>query len=465
MRRSQIVILVCLLFTGLGTSVRCCQPQGAALTPRPKVVEVRNTARVPVGAVQVAIDSTLRNRIGVVVDSVEATVRRVVSDSAGRPLEIAVGVFTPPCRYRPEVCQALGHPEAYALRIRSDSLVLDGADTLGVVHGLTTLQKLLEVGNGSLPRGRILDWPDLAVRGVDVIAWRLSLDDFRREIELARRAQMNTLVVEIHNWVRFDSVPRLSGPRAWSTEEFLEGVEYARQVGLEVVPEVELLTHQEAFLGPSHPELLYNRDTYDPRKPAVYDSVVFPLLDQIIQLVHPRAIHIGHDEVAGVDGVRRSRPLPRGQQPLPASLFLNDVAKIHDFLSLRAVETWMWGDMLLDSASFPGMNPKNLHGTAAYAALLHRLPSDIVVCDWHYSDQTSIFSSADSIASAGHDVIGATWNRPPATRRFSAYIGRLGSHGRGMLATTWSDVQNGDWKDFEGILSTASEAFWNATTP
>ena len=48
---------------------------------------------------------------------------------------------------------------------------------------------------------------------------------------------------------------------------------------------------------------MFNTVSYDPRKDATY-AVVFPFLDELIEAVHPRAIHIGHDEAFRMD--RRS---------------------------------------------------------------------------------------------------------------------------------------------------------------
>jgi hypothetical protein len=108
---------------------------------------------------------------------------------------------------------------------------------------------------------------------------------------------------------------------------------------------------------------------------------------------------------------------------VPADLFARDVERIHGYLSQKGVETWMWADMLLDPAEFPGASSKHLHGVAAgYGkALRNRLPRDIVMCDWHYGDEQGSFPSMAVMQSEGFRVIGATWKREETTRNFSRY--------------------------------------------
>ncbi|ULA67604.1 MAG: hypothetical protein LZF62_240213 [Nitrospira sp.] len=65
-----------------------------------------------------------------------------------------------------------------------------------------------------------------------------------------------------------------------------------------MIPEIKLLTHQEKFFQRRFPTVMFNSVSYDPRKDATY-AVVLPFLDELIQALHPRAIHIGHDEAFG----------------------------------------------------------------------------------------------------------------------------------------------------------------------
>lgn len=98
----------------------------------------------------------------------------------------------------------------------------------------------------------------------------------------------------------------------------------------------------------------------------------------------------------------------------PADLFLRDVIRIHDYLSGKSVDTWMWADMVLSPAEFPGAPTRYHHGIAAgYGKPLRdRLPRDIVMCDWHYDEEGNFAI----LQREGFRVIGATWKREATTR-------------------------------------------------
>ena len=219
-----------------------------------------------------------------------------------------------------------------------------------------------------------------------------------------------------------------------------------------ILPEIKLLTHQEKFFQDKYPELMYNKITYDPAKERVY-GVVFPLLEEVVALVRPRAIHIGHDEVARPVG-RWLRP---GEKPLPAGLFLQHLLRIHAYLKERGIDTWMWGDMLLSPDEFPGMHPRHLHGVLpGYGKPLRdKVPREIVICDWHYIDEQPEFPSLAVMQKEGFRVIGTTWKKAKTIRNFSSYASEQGAYG--MMATSFHP-QNRKWDAVEDMLRISGEA-------
>ena len=202
---------------------------------------------------------------------------------------------------------------------------------------------------------------------------------------------------------------------------------------------------------------MFNAVTYDPRQEAVY-KLVFPLLDEIIALIHPRAIHIGHDEVMGWNKAYAAKMLRPNEHMLPDDLFLKDTLRVHDYLKAHGIETWMWGDMLISPEEFPGMLASELHGGSGYGkALRNQLPRDIVICDWHYDDDQPDFPSLVAMSKEGFRVIGSTWKKPETIRNFSRYAARHGAYG--MMATTWFHVQRKEWDVVERIIRESGDAF------
>jgi len=283
----------------------------------------------------------------------------------------------------------------------------------------------------------------------------------RRMVDKAASAGFNVVQVQVTDGVSLEASPWRPGRNAWTKAEFSAWIAYAREKGLSIVPELKLLTHQEKFLQGRFSDLMYNRSTYDPRQHEVYERV-FPVIDEVIALTEPEAVHIGHDEVAGYKPYSAKKWLNDGEEMLPASLFLKDIERLHEFLKSRGVDTWMWGDMLISPQEFPQMSDRPLHGIApGYGkALRERLPREIVICDWHYSDDQEEFPSLSTMQEEGFRVIGATWQKETTIRNFSRFAASRGAYG--MMATSWSPVQKGEWSVVDRIIDESGRAFMTA---
>ncbi len=293
-----------------------------------------------------------------------------------------------------------------------------------------------------------------------VLSGAVPMERAREYVNQAQAAGFTAVQVLLTDGVRLDHAPWKPMKTAWTKAEFLSWVAYARAHSLEVIPEVKLLTHQEKFFQQQYPDLMFNAVSYDPRKEATY-RVVFPLLDELIEALHPRAIHIGHDEAFGWTVGQVAKWLKLGEVMVPADLFVRDVVRVHDYLQQKGLETWMWADMLLAPAEFPGASAKHLHGIAVgYGkALRDQLPRDIVMCDWHYRDEQANFPSLAVMQGEGFRVIGATWKREETTRNFSRYA--LSRHAYGLMATTWFHVQRNDRELVNWIIHASGMLFRN----
>ncbi len=351
--------------------------------------------------------------------------------------------------------------EAYWIKITAVSVSIMGSDLRGALYGLTMLENLYRNSPESIRAGEILDWPDHARRAVHMVLRKNPAPIVRRVIDQARLARMNTLILQLADAVRLDSDVVAPKANAMEKQEFVELVAYARANGLEVVPEIKLLTHQEKFFRNRFPDLMYNNRTYDPRIDAVYD-LVFEYLDEVLATIQPRVVHIGHDEVSGLTKASRRKWLGEGQEPLPPELYLQDVVRLYDFLSARGVEVWMWGDMLIAPDEFPEMLTPYMHGIKGYSNIRNRIPKQIVICDWHYFDKQSVFPSARTFAEAGFRVLGSTRHRLETIRNFSRYVADLPFGGEGMIATTWDLTQKRRWDTVDQVIQVSGEAFWNA---
>lgn len=150
-----------------------------------------------------------------------------------------------------------------------------------------------------------------------------------------------------------DSIHIETGEGDWLTEEQMTQIlDYCRERGIEVIPEMPCLSHADYILY-AHPEF-----AEDPEEPLPsfacasndgYYKLLFELFDDVIRVFKPARINVGHDE-GYVFGL-----CEKCRQKTSAELLEQDIKRIHDHLSSRGVATMLWGDKLC--SSWHGGNP------------------------------------------------------------------------------------------------------------
>ena len=357
--------------------------------------------------------------------------------------------------------------EAYMIVIKSGTISIISKDDHGLLNGLSTLESLVMKYNGKLPQGKILDYPDLKMRVLQLSLWPTKLENYKEAIKLARLGHYNTLLLLSHRGVQLKSLEHLKTRKnnKLSVSEFKEIVEFSKQNGMEVIPELKLLSHQKHFMADKFPEYMYNKATYDPRNKDMYHKVVFPAIDELIDLTGAKKFHIGHDEVVGWKEKHYKKGLlNKNEKQLPPDLFLQDILVLHDYLRNKGVQTWMWSDMLYTKKEFPSMKRAggNLNGLKGYSTIRKKIPTDIVMCAWHYRGNQREFPTATALANEGFHVLGATWKESMTIENYSSYIHAMPFNGDGMIATTWYGLNDKRRKEVYDIIRVSGKAFWNA---
>lgn len=131
-----------------------------------------------------------------------------------------------------------------------------------------------------------------------------------------------------------------------SQKQFMEFVEYCRERYMEVIPEMPSLSHCD-YLLVNHPEFAERQDdpypdTCCPLHPE-YHRIYNELLDEVIDLMHPAMLHIGHDEYY-TTGL-----CPRCKGKSAPELYANDIDRIAAYLESQGVKCAIWGEKLLNS--------------------------------------------------------------------------------------------------------------------
>ncbi len=267
--------------------------------------------------------------------------------------------------------------------------------------------------------------------------------------EIAPSLGVNWVIVEVNGHFQYQSHPEASEPDSMSAAEARELAQTARKTGVELVPMYNCLGHQSwrekpAALLRAHPEFNEAPDmdataedfycmSWCPNHPDV-NPLLFDLLDELIGAFEAKAFHVGMDEVFILGHCPRCKGTPN------AELFGKAVNDYHGHLvGRRGVEMQMWGDRLLD-ASTMGYGVWESSGNDTHQAI-DSVPSDIVMCDWHYEIMDD-FPSVRFFQEKGFRVWPGGWNKAESITKLIE-VARRDATPRmlGYLATTWTDVE------------------------
>jgi Glycosyl hydrolase family 20, domain 2/Glycosyl hydrolase family 20, catalytic domain len=328
--------------------------------------------------------------------------------------------------------QNLG-PEGYSLRVTANTVLVAGKDDRGAFYGLQSLRQLLVTReNQLLFRGAVIrDWPDKPFRGIYLfLPGRDNIPFFKRFVsDFMALYKYNTLIMEMNACMRLESHPELNygwkqftrdvnySSRNYPLEpfhdidqnsthqdtadgEFLEKEEvadlarYISKSHIELIPQLPSFTHSY-YLLTEHKELAAVPqdkwpDIYCPTNPKSY-SLVFEVYDEYIDLLKPKRIHIGHDELF----------LPLAASPQCddkdiGELFGKDVRTIHDHLASKGIQTQLWGDMLLQSVRGIGPRKKTSSdgwtyftpGALTPEQVERLIPKDCLIYNWFWKNES-----------------------------------------------------------------------------
>ncbi len=265
---------------------------------------------------------------------------------------------------------------------------------------------------------------------------------------------VNVIVLEVDYNFQFRSHPEIAPPQGISAPRARALAEAARQHGIRLIPQLNCLGHQSWSrttdrLLAKHPEFdetpgqfpdnkgIYCR-SWCPQNPEV-NAVVFALIDELCEAFQADAFHVGMDEVFLI----ASEHCPRCRGGDPARLFAKAVNDLHSHIvAKRKLEMLLWGDRLLDAKALGYSEWEAARNGTAPA--LNLIPTDLIICDWHYGKQAA-YPSVPLLLQKGFRVWPSGWQPLEATKAFSAFA-RQQHHKRllGYLCTTWGKVKIAD---------------------
>lgn len=301
----------------------------------------------------------------------------------------------------------------------------------------------------------------LPVRGLSIAAPSVSgLDVFLKFIdEELGPAHFNLLILRVDWNYAYESHPELRDNNPLSKADVKKIVAACKKYGIRIAPQINLLGHQswakstgnllrvypefdetphvktENYSGWPNPDGLYCK-SYCPLHPEVH-KVVYPLIDEIMDVFETDLFHAGMDEVfyIGDDKCPRCGGLDK------AELFAGEVTRLANHVARRNGRLMIWGDRLIDGKT-TGIGAWEASMNNTYRAI-DLIPKDVFICDWHYerADLTPVY-----FAMKGLDVATCPWRKPELALqqlndmmkfRKSSPSG-MSKHFQGIIETIWS---------------------------
>ena len=168
-----------------------------------------------------------------------------------------------------------------------------------------------------------------------------------------------------------------------------------------------------------------------PLHPAV-NSIVFALMDELIDAFQASAFHVGMDEVFYL----AHEQCPRCRGKLPEALFARAANDYHAHLvGKRGLTMLMWGDRLLEDAAMHYGEWESSRVRTSNAVDL--IPKDIIICDWHYEPREE-YPSVVYLQEKGFRVWPSSWKNKDAALDLRNYAARNATDKLlGHLCTVW----------------------------
>ncbi|WP_061035544.1 MULTISPECIES: beta-N-acetylhexosaminidase [Vibrio] len=217
--------------------------------------------------------------------------------------------------------QDINSDESYQLESRNGQIIIRSERPYGAFHGLETFLQLVttDATGYFVPAVSIQDEPRFPWRGVSYDTSRhfIELDVILRQLDAMASAKMN--VFHWHIWddqairIQLDNYQKLWQDTAdgdyYTKDEIRYVVNYARNLGIRVIPEISLPGHASA-VAHAYPELMsgMGEQSYphqrgwgvfeplmDPTNPELY-KMLASVFDEVVELFPDEYFHIGGDE-------------------------------------------------------------------------------------------------------------------------------------------------------------------------
>lgn len=192
--------------------------------------------------------------------------------------------------------------EEYRISIKENEIKIFASTYKGLNRAMAALLSMTDK-DGNIPCAEISDKPDFEYRSfmVDVGRQTHYISYVKKYIDMCWLYRMSYFQLHLSDnpgiAVPIDSFPNLATEgRAYTKEEIIEIRRYAKERGIEIVPELDVPGHSEQFMK-KYPEIFGNNGIL-PASEEVFESLEKVFSDLCNLFPESRYVHIGGDEAA-----------------------------------------------------------------------------------------------------------------------------------------------------------------------
>ncbi len=326
--------------------------------------------------------------------------------------------------------------EHYNLLVQDNGVEIAAGDLKGAIYGVSTLMQIVDNKTLEVENTEVCDKPYKEKRGMHMyLPARENIETYKRILDAMVFFKMNTVIIEVGGAMEYERHPEINEKWEWFcefadfkfpglnrsrsiqwsdtywkdsihtehagasylTKKEVRGiVEYAKGIGLNVIPEIQGLSHSY-YLTLAHREIAELQDdmfpdSYCPLNDKSYE-LYFEVAEEVLEVFEPSIVSVGHDEI------RVLGECPKCREKTTHELLAIELNRLHEFYSARGIRMMMWGELLLHYETYKGTwcgesrVTTNEYGfthnyPAAYEAKDH-IAKDIIMLDWYYGNDHS----------------------------------------------------------------------------
>ena len=280
-------------------------------------------------------------------------------------------------------------PEGYTLEITPDGVTVRAREVRGLYCGMQTFNWFLrgDKVDGGVKCCRIIDWPDLEIRG---LYYQLAYVDPRRidrichVIDVLGALKYNALLIGFFDNFPYEDSPFTKRKRTFTKEDIAKIKAAAKRNHIEIIPKLQVISHagwihtHRDWTGES---CEFYEGPYKKPSAALYcpaskkaQELVMKMVRETAEEFKPRYFHLGLDEI-----LLAGYPIcPKCRAADPTRTIVNHVRPIKDMLTEMGIQTIIYHD------EYFGSSQPVAQKRVSTELVPEGLGKDVMINSWEY---------------------------------------------------------------------------------